>query len=52
MRHPLDDALAHHAWATIHLLDVCASLSDDQLATTVPGTYGSIIEAYDPRETP
>lgn len=40
----LADAFAHHVWATIRLLDVCAALTDDQLGTTVPGTYGSIID--------
>jgi uncharacterized damage-inducible protein DinB len=39
----LADAFGHHIWATLRLLDVCASLDDAQLATTVPGTYGSII---------
>jgi uncharacterized damage-inducible protein DinB len=41
---PLLDAFRHHAWATDRLLEVCADLSDEQLATTVPGTYGSILE--------
>ena len=40
----LADAFRHHAWATIRLLDACAALDDAQLATTVPGTYGSIID--------
>src|SRR6476469_6841276 len=39
----LADAFGHHIWATLRLLEVCASLDDAQLATTVPGTYGSII---------
>ena len=39
----LDDAFAHHVWATIRVLDACAGLDDAQLATTVPGTYGSIL---------
>ncbi|MBA3236133.1 MAG: DinB family protein [Chloroflexi bacterium] len=38
----LHDAFAHHAWATERLIEVCAALSADQLATQVPGTYGSI----------
>ena len=41
---PFADAFAHHVWATIRLLDVCADLDDAQLATTVPGTYGSILD--------
>ena len=40
----LTDAFDHHVWATVRLLDACAALDDEQLATTVPGTYGSIIE--------
>jgi uncharacterized damage-inducible protein DinB len=40
----LIDAFRHHAWATDRVLEVCAGLSDEQLATTVPGTYGSILE--------
>jgi uncharacterized damage-inducible protein DinB len=39
----LDDAFKHHVWATEVLLDTCATLSPEQLQTTVPGTYGSII---------
>lgn len=31
-------------WATLKLIDACRGLSEEQLATTVPGTYGSIIE--------
>jgi uncharacterized damage-inducible protein DinB len=40
----LADAFGHHVWATFLLLDVCAPLSSEQLATTVPGTYGSILD--------
>jgi uncharacterized damage-inducible protein DinB len=40
----LADAFGHHVWATIRVLGACASLDDGQLATTVPGTYGSIID--------
>jgi uncharacterized damage-inducible protein DinB len=40
----LDDAFAHHVWATQRLIDACLPLSQEQLATDVPGTYGSIIE--------
>jgi uncharacterized damage-inducible protein DinB len=40
----LADAFAHHVWATIRVLDACAELSPEQLETTVPGTYGSIID--------
>ncbi len=40
----LEDAFAHHVWATLRLVDACALLSPEQLATGVPGTYGSIID--------
>jgi uncharacterized damage-inducible protein DinB len=40
----LADAFGHHVWATLRVIDVCTELSEDQLATTVPGTYGSILE--------
>jgi uncharacterized damage-inducible protein DinB len=40
----LADAFGHHVWATIRVMDACAGLDDAQLATTVPGTYGSIID--------
>lgn len=38
------DAFAHHVWATLRLIDACLPLSEEQLATAVPGTYGSILE--------
>jgi uncharacterized damage-inducible protein DinB len=40
----LADALGHHVWATIRVLDACAGLDHAQLATAVPGTYGSILD--------
>ena len=40
----LDDAFAHHVWATLKVIDTCLPLTQEQLATTVPGTYGSIID--------
>ncbi len=43
-RSPLADAFAHHAWATLRLIDACSELTDEQLATAVPGTYGSIVD--------
>ena len=39
----MSDAFRHHVWATVRLIDACSDLDDGQLATTVPGTYGSII---------
>jgi uncharacterized damage-inducible protein DinB len=43
-RSVLADAFDHHVWATLQVLDVLAPLGEEQLATNVPGTYGSIIE--------
>jgi len=40
----LGDAFAHHLWATERVIDACAELTPEQLATPVPGTYGSIID--------
>ncbi|MEX0782277.1 MAG: DinB family protein [Dehalococcoidia bacterium] len=39
----LDAAFAHHAWATERLIDACASLSAEQLASDVPAGFGSIL---------
>jgi uncharacterized damage-inducible protein DinB len=40
----LADGFAHHVWATLRLIDTCQALSPEQLATTVPGTYGTILD--------
>ena len=40
----MDDAFAHHVWATLTLMDVCLALGPGQLETAVPGTYGSILD--------
>jgi uncharacterized damage-inducible protein DinB len=40
----LDDAFAHHVWATLRVIDACTELSPEQLQTAVPGTYGSILD--------
>jgi uncharacterized damage-inducible protein DinB len=39
-----EDAFAHHVWATTRLIGACLALNTKELATAVPGTYGSIIE--------
>ena len=39
----MGDAFAHHVWASLRLIDACLELSQDQLGTAVPGTYGSIL---------
>ena len=40
----LADAFGHHVWATIRILEACGTLDEEQLAASVPGTYGSIID--------
>jgi len=40
----LRDALGHHVWATLRLMDTCDTLTPDQLNATAPGTYGSILD--------
>jgi uncharacterized damage-inducible protein DinB len=40
----LEDAFAHHVWATLRLFDVCLDLNAEQLESSVPGTYGSILD--------
>jgi uncharacterized damage-inducible protein DinB len=40
----LDDAMAHHIWATERLIDECRALTPEQLTTQAPGTYGSILD--------
>jgi uncharacterized damage-inducible protein DinB len=40
----LHDAFAHNDWATLRLIDTCLELTPEQLETSVPGTYGSILD--------
>ena len=40
----LEDAFAHHVWATGQVIDACLELTPEQLSTSVPGTYGSILD--------
>ena len=42
----LVEAFRYHKWANLHLLDVCAKLSDRQLQWTAPGTYGTIAATF------
>jgi len=42
----LDDAIAHHIWATEQLVDACAELTPEQLSTPAHGTYGSILDTF------
>lgn len=38
----LETLFRHHMWANVQLLEACASLSDEQLATSIVGVYGSL----------
>lgn len=40
----LSDGFGHHVWATLRLIEACRQLSPVQLESSVPGTYGSIID--------
>lgn len=40
----LNDAFAHHIWASERLIDECTALTPEQLRAPVPGTYGPIID--------
>jgi uncharacterized damage-inducible protein DinB len=40
----LKDAFGHHVWATLYLIDACAALEPQQLDSSAPGTYGSILQ--------
>lgn len=46
MNEALLDPFRHNAWATRELLGVCRSLTDAQLETSVPGTYGSVLATF------
>ena len=37
------ESFRHNAWATRELLAVCKGLTEEQLAASAPGTYGSIL---------
>jgi hypothetical protein len=39
---PLAEPLRHNLWATLRLLETCRELTPEQLAATVPGTFGNI----------
>jgi uncharacterized damage-inducible protein DinB len=45
-RSPLTDAFDHHVWATTRLIDACSQLSQQQLASAAPGTYGTILDTF------
>jgi uncharacterized damage-inducible protein DinB len=42
--HAMEDAFAHNTWATLRVIDTCLTLGPGELQTSVPGTYGSILD--------
>jgi len=40
------DLFRYHEWATLQLIDHCATLDEDQLSATAAGTRGSIIDTF------
>jgi len=42
----LVEAFRYNKWANLHLLDVCATFTDEQLQMTAPGTYGTIASTF------
>jgi uncharacterized damage-inducible protein DinB len=42
----LVEAFRYNKWANLHLLDVCAGFTDDQLQMTAAGTYGTIAATF------
>jgi len=42
----LETLFRHNLWANLELLAVCATLSEEQLQTVVPGVYGSIGDTW------
>lgn len=40
----LREGLRHHSWATGRLLDLCASLTDEELTRHIPAIYGSTLD--------
>ncbi len=38
----LTTLFSHNLWANLQLLDICANLTDEQLDSTLDGTFGSI----------
>jgi uncharacterized damage-inducible protein DinB len=42
----LRDGFGHHVWATLVMIDACLPLTDEQLTTNAPGTYGPILDTF------
>jgi uncharacterized damage-inducible protein DinB len=41
---PISELFRHNLWANLQLLDACQALSEEQLAASAAGTYGSVRE--------
>ena len=46
MNDALLEAFRHNSWATRHLLAACRGLSEEQLSTPAPGSYGGILATF------
>ena len=46
MDEPLIEAFRYNKWANLHLLNVCAKLTEEHLELTAPGTYGTIYATF------
>lgn len=42
----MNDAIRHHNWASLRLLDACSVLSTEQLSQPIAGGYGSVIDTW------
>ncbi len=42
----LVEAFRYNKWANLHLLDVCADFTEEQLQMNAPGTYGTIASTF------
>lgn len=40
----MNPILEHHKWANLRMIDFCRDLTDEQLALTVPGTFGGTLQ--------
>jgi len=40
------EAFRHNTWATRDLLEFCSDLSDEQLTSSAPGTFGTILDTF------
>ena len=46
MNEALLDAFRHNSWATKQLLAACCSLSEEQLTSPAPGSFGNILDTF------